>query len=72
MEEKIIGRMSKVKLFDKNISNEEINKLYKEYKIRENVIGECIFWIKDWWAEGMPYGLKGIIKRLNKLKKYER
>ena len=38
---------------------------------RKKAINECIFWIKDWWAEGVPYGLKGIIKRLNKLKKYE-
>ena len=56
--------MSKVKLFDKNISNEEINKLYKEYKIRENVIGECIFWIKGLVEGALWIKRKGIkIKR---------
>jgi len=35
---------------------------------RNKAINECIFWIKDWYAEDMPYGLKGIIRRLNKLK----
>jgi hypothetical protein len=37
-------------------------------KTRNDAINECKFWIKDWWAEWCPYGIKWIIKRLNKLK----
>lgn len=37
-------------------------------KTRDKIIKECIFAIKDWYAEGMPYKLRGIIKKLNKLK----
>ena len=37
-------------------------------KTRNDAIKECIFWVKDWFGEDMPYGIRWIIKRLNKLK----
>jgi len=39
-----------------------------EQQIRTKAINDCIYWVKDWWCEDLPYGFKGIIKRLNKLK----
>lgn len=42
-----------------------LDKILKERQ--SQFLKDYIFWIKDWWAEDMPYGIKGLIKRLNKL-----
>lgn len=28
---------------------------------------KVIYWLKDWWAEGCPYGIEGIIKKIKKI-----
>ena len=50
--------------YDKQYLKRE-EKLIKKYKKK---IEEMIYWINDWESEGQPYGVKGLIKRLNKVK----
>ena len=39
-----------------------------EYAVaRRNYEKQVIYWLKDWWAEGCPYGIDGIIKKIKKI-----
>lgn len=47
------------------ISEGALETLVRE--VRAKTIKDVEYWINDWWGEGQPYGIKGLIKRIRKI-----